>query len=104
MKLTLHVGHYKTGSTAIQTHFDNHRGAYRRRGLLYPANGKPLRSKANHSALAYQELHAEGQPNRPLVSAQQGLQALQVRQATACPRPDPARGEEEEAGARGAVV
>lgn len=62
MKLTVHIGHYKTGSTAIQTHFDTHRGAYRRRGLLYPKNGKPLRSKMNHSALAYQILHEAGQP------------------------------------------
>ena len=62
MKLTVHIGHYKTGSTAIQTHFDSHRGAYRRRGLLYPKAGKPLRSKMNHSALAYQILYDAGQP------------------------------------------
>lgn len=62
MKLTVHIGHYKTGSTAIQTHFEMHRAAYRRRGLLYPKAGKPLRSKMNHSALAYQELHQAGQP------------------------------------------
>lgn len=62
MKLTIHIGHYKTGSTAIQTHFDSHRGAYKRRGLLYPKAGKPLRKKMNHSALAYQELFQAGQP------------------------------------------
>lgn len=62
MKLTIHIGHYKTGSTAIQTHFETHRAAYRRRGLLYPRAGKPLRSKVNHSALAYQELFQAGQP------------------------------------------
>lgn len=62
MKLTIHIGHYKTGSTAIQTHFDTHRAAYRRRGLLYPRSGKPLRSKSNHSGLAYQELYEAGQP------------------------------------------
>lgn len=62
MKLTLHIGHYKTGSTAIQTHFDSHRAAYRRRGLLYPKAGKPLRKKKSHSAIAFQELYEAGQP------------------------------------------
>lgn len=60
MKLTLHIGHYKTGSTAIQTHFDLNRPAYRRRGLLYPVNGKPAKGKVNHSGFAYQEIYTAG--------------------------------------------
>ncbi len=60
MKLTLHIGHYKTGSTAVQEHFARNRGAYRRRGLLYPKTGKVVRSRRCHSAVAFQELHAAG--------------------------------------------
>lgn len=60
MKLTLHVGHYKTGSTAIQDHFARNRGAYRRRGLLYPKTGRVVRARRCHSAVAFQELHEAG--------------------------------------------
>jgi hypothetical protein len=57
MKLTVHIGHYKTGSTAIQTHFDANREAYLANGLLYPLSGRPISTKGNHSGLAYQELN-----------------------------------------------
>lgn len=60
MELTLHIGHFKTGSTAIQMHFDRHRKAYARQGWLYPESGKPMANKPNHSGLAFQELDAAG--------------------------------------------
>lgn len=56
MKLTLHIGHYKTGSTAIQTYFDLHRTAYLDHGWLYPRAGRPTPSKPNHTSLPFEEL------------------------------------------------
>ena len=60
MKLTLHIGHYKTGSTAVQDHFSRNRAAYGKRGLLYPKTGKVIRSRRCHSAIAFQEMHGAG--------------------------------------------
>lgn len=60
MRLTLHIGHYKTGSTAVQEHFSRNRAAYRKQGLLYPKTGKVIRARRCHSGLAFQELHAAG--------------------------------------------
>ncbi|NND02425.1 MAG: hypothetical protein HKN91_06515 [Acidimicrobiia bacterium] len=57
MKLTLHIGHYKTGSTAVQDHFARNRASYRKHGLLYPKTGRAVRSRRCHSAVAFQELH-----------------------------------------------
>lgn len=62
MNLTLHVGHFKTGSSAIQAHFDANRKAYRAGGLLYPVAGGPTPKKPNHSGIAFQMLMDAGQP------------------------------------------
>lgn len=60
MNLTLHIGHFKTGSSAIQAHFDANRRAYREQGLLYPVNGRPTPKKPNHSGIALQMLAEVG--------------------------------------------
>jgi hypothetical protein len=62
MKLTFHIGHYKTGSTAIQTFFDANRDRYRRNGWLYPSSGRPAPEKPNHSGVAFQTLLEADQP------------------------------------------
>src|ERR1041385_6005831 len=48
MKLYLHIGTEKTGTTAIQTFFRENRDALIERGVLYPQAGGPQ----NHTGLA----------------------------------------------------
>ena len=50
--LYLHIGHYKTGTSALQRYLDDHAGALRRAGLLYPACARPRGNPTNHGRLA----------------------------------------------------
>lgn len=50
--LYLHVGHYKTGSSAIQDYCSSHAAALGRHGYLYPASARPRRNPTNHSHLS----------------------------------------------------
>ena len=56
-KLFLHIGHYKTGTTALQVFFARNHAAFVERGLDYAAL---RRHNAKHSAFAFALLHAAG--------------------------------------------
>jgi hypothetical protein len=58
--LVLHIGFYKTGSTALQVQLAGIRPALERAGILYPRSATPIAGNSSHSALAFQELHRAG--------------------------------------------
>lgn len=55
--LILHIGHFKTGTTALQTYLDYNRAPLAEAGLHYAAE---TRKHAKHSALAFSLLHRVG--------------------------------------------
>lgn len=55
--LYIHIGHFKTGTTALQVFLKRNAGLFAREGLLYP---DILELNAKHSALAYSLYHAAG--------------------------------------------
>lgn len=55
--LILHIGYYKTGSTALQESLAQSRDALAEQGYLYPSSGSPTAGFPNHSGLAFQLLH-----------------------------------------------
>src|SRR5918994_5603742 len=59
-RLILHIGYYKTGSTALQDQLSHLRPALERHGVLYPQAGRPVRANPSHSGLSFQELHRAG--------------------------------------------
>lgn len=50
--LYLHIGHYKTGTSALQDYLSNNAQALRKHGYLYPATARPERNKTNHGHLS----------------------------------------------------
>lgn len=56
-RLVLHIGYYKTGSTALQDQLTQLSAPLRDRGVLYPEAGRPVAGYSSHSGLAFQELH-----------------------------------------------
>lgn len=46
MQILLHIGHYKTGTTALQYFLDRNREALRSLGLCYPTAGRPANDMA----------------------------------------------------------
>ncbi|MCA2011154.1 hypothetical protein LCM17_06650 [Cereibacter sphaeroides] len=50
--LFLHVGHYKTGSSALQQYCSQNAAALAEAGLLYPATARPVRNRTNHGHLS----------------------------------------------------
>jgi hypothetical protein len=59
-RLVLHIGFYKTGSTALQDQLAHVRPVLERKGILYPRAGTPMPGNSSHSGLALQELHRVG--------------------------------------------
>jgi hypothetical protein len=59
-RLVLHIGYYKTGTTALQDQLSHLRPALARHGVLYPRAGRPVRGNPSHSGLAFQELLRAG--------------------------------------------
>lgn len=56
-QLLIHIGHYKTGTTALQVFCERNQGRLRRAGLAY---GQGLRRLSKHSAYAFSILRAAG--------------------------------------------
>lgn len=50
--LYLHIGHYKTGSSALQDYCSRHADDLRQQGYLYPATARPKRNPTNHGHLS----------------------------------------------------
>lgn len=50
--LYLHIGHYKTGTSALQEYLSNNAQQLRKQGYLYPAAARPKRNKTNHGHLS----------------------------------------------------
>lgn len=48
----LHIGHYKTGTSAIQHFLSSHADQLRRHGFLYPACSRPRNNRTNHGHLS----------------------------------------------------
>jgi hypothetical protein len=59
-RLILHIGYYKTGTTALQDHLSHLHGSLAQEGVLYPQAGRPVRRNPSHSGLSFQELHHAG--------------------------------------------
>jgi hypothetical protein len=59
-RLVLHIGYYKTGTTALQDHLSHLHGSLAETGVLYPEAGRPVRRNPSHSGLSFQELHHAG--------------------------------------------
>jgi hypothetical protein len=59
-RLILHIGYYKTGTTALQDHLSHLHGHLAGEGVLYPLAGRPVRRNPSHSGLSFQELHSAG--------------------------------------------
>jgi hypothetical protein len=59
-RLVLHIGYYKTGTTALQDQLFQLRPVLARHGVLYPEEGRPLRRNPSHSGLSFQELQRAG--------------------------------------------
>lgn len=51
-QIFLHIGHYKTGSSAIQDFLHDHATDLRAHGFLYPACGRPRSNPTNHGHLS----------------------------------------------------
>lgn len=56
----LHIGHYKTGSSAIQHFLSSHADGLRRHGFLYPPCSRPRNNPTNHGHLALSLARAHG--------------------------------------------
>jgi hypothetical protein len=56
-RLVLHIGHYKTGTTALQDQLSVLHADLAQHGVLYPASGRPTQGNSSHSGLSFQELH-----------------------------------------------
>lgn len=56
----IHIGHFKTGTTALQVFFKRNAALFAQEGLLYP---EVLEFNAKHSALAYSLFRAAGVDN-----------------------------------------
>jgi hypothetical protein len=56
-RLVLHIGHYKTGTTALQDQLSVLHADLAQRGVLYPSSGRPTQGNSSHSGLSFQELH-----------------------------------------------
>jgi len=70
MKIVVHIGYYKTGTTSLQEHFDSRRVEHTEQGLLYPAAPRPPLPggeghHANHSTLPFALLEQEGRDIPP---------------------------------------
>lgn len=48
----LHIGHYKTGTSAIQAYLSDHAKDLARHGYLYPACARPQNNSTNHGHLS----------------------------------------------------
>jgi hypothetical protein len=59
-RLILHVGYYKTGTTALQDQLYHLRQELEGQGVLYPRAGRPALGNTSHSGLSFQELHRAG--------------------------------------------
>lgn len=55
--LYIHIGHYKTGTTALQVFFERSEGFLKKHGLSYP---RVCYHNSKHSAFAFSILHAAG--------------------------------------------
>jgi hypothetical protein len=87
MRLILHIGYYKTGSTALQNQLEFHAGELARSaGLLYPKSARPARGQRNHSAVALQAVYDAGHNLPPWYSRTQRFQ--QYAAGTARPAAD----------------
>jgi len=51
-EIFIHVGHYKTGSTAIQEFLHTHEKELAENGFLYPRVGRPKNNRNNHGHLS----------------------------------------------------
>ncbi|PIE07885.1 MAG: hypothetical protein CSA74_05100 [Rhodobacterales bacterium] len=47
----LHIGHYKTGTSALQAYLGKHTDALRAHGYLYPASARPVDNSTTHGHL-----------------------------------------------------
>jgi hypothetical protein len=56
-RLVLHIGHYKTGTTALQDQLTALHPVLLKHGVLYPWAGRPTGRNSSHSGLSFQELH-----------------------------------------------
>ena len=56
-RLVLHIGHYKTGTTALQDQLSALHTVLAKHGVLYPRAGRPVGGNPSHSGLSFQELH-----------------------------------------------
>jgi hypothetical protein len=50
--LYVHIGHYKTGTTAFQSYCSDNAAGLARRGLLYPSAGRGPSAPTNHAGLS----------------------------------------------------
>lgn len=51
-EIFLHIGHYKTGSSAIQDYLSRNAQALKQHGYLYPASSRPRNNPTNHGRLS----------------------------------------------------
>ena len=51
-KIFLHIGHYKTGTSAIQNFLSDNVARLRKRGFLYPTGLRPRNNPTNHGILS----------------------------------------------------
>ncbi len=58
--LFLHIGHYKTGTSAIQKFCSDHARALAQIGLYYPAVARPQNNNTNHGQLSLSLAQAHG--------------------------------------------
>jgi hypothetical protein len=87
MRLILHIGYYKTGSTALQNQLEFHADELARSsGVLYPKSARPARGQLNHSAVALQAIYDAGHNIPPWYSRTQRFQ--QYAAGTAGPAAD----------------
>jgi hypothetical protein len=66
-RLILHIGMYKTGTTAVQTHLTSIRDDLLKKSILYPRTGLPARSdiRFGHHEIAVAAQQAVWQPSDP---------------------------------------
>ncbi|MEC7764916.1 MAG: hypothetical protein VX874_23635 [Pseudomonadota bacterium] len=58
--LYVHIGHYKTGTTAFQSYCASNAAGLARRGLLYPSAGRGPTAPTNHAGLSLPLAAAHG--------------------------------------------
>ena len=59
-KMFLHIGTYKTGSTAIQEYLHTHQSELLTDGFLYPTSARPQNNRNNHGRLSLSIAHEHG--------------------------------------------